>query len=375
MGNARESRLDQLRKRQKESKDNAGKSPYGFDNYFELPDGIPQWSAKGDEKGVTHYIDLLPFKFGDRVPTNIPSQRVSPGDWDYKCQVYIHRNVGQNNRVVLCPLGNYGDPCPICEHKNDLLAEETDEDVRKKIREQKGGKHYVLYNVWVHDNQQEEEKGVQVWSVPHFFFEDKIKDLESEDGSEVIVGATDNEYGRQIKFTVEKKGKTNTEYKSHGFKKRVGYEIPKEIEEEGAYQLDSFLKPVMSYDELKALYWGKTEKTEETEETTAADPSPTRRTLKMKQDIKKETSEEKQETKDETKEEEVKEEKQTRSLKREADEKQEVVEEKKQTASTSCPHNHTFGTDCLKKPECNDCDDTTYRACQAKKKELAKKIA
>jgi hypothetical protein len=382
MANARESRLDQLRRRQKESKENAGKSPFSYDRFFEVPDNIPLWNPKGDEKGKAHYIDLLPFIMGDKVPTNIPSQKTQPGEWDYKLEVFIHRNVGTNDKVVLCPYGNFGLPCPICEHARDLLADTTDDDERKAIKQEKYPKRYVLYNVWVHDDTAEEEKGVQIWSVPHFFFEDKIKDLESEDGSEVIIGDISNDFGRQIKFIIEKKGKSNTEYKGHSFKKRVGYEIPANFGEEGAYQLDSFLKPLLSYDDLSDMYWGRENKKQDKDE---QDEAPTRRTLNTQKQEPKETKEDKPLT--------------LRTLNRQTENAPETSgkEEAKDTSEsapesapenksserseapesngpedeiTSCPKNHTFGTDCLKKPECNDCDNKTYRACQAMKKKL-----
>lgn len=229
-----------------------------FSTYYELPANVSEWKPTGDKKGKEHFFDIVPFQVGDKYPlTRDPDTdravRLEKGDWTYLLDVWVHRGVGPDNETVVCPRKSYGEPCPICEHAQELLADEDDKEERKKIFGDKMPKRRVMYNVLVYDNADEEEKGVQVFEVAHWFMEKELQEAATLPRGGGQIFYADPVDGKMIYFKIVKRGENKIEFTGHKFMDR-DYEITDDIIEQ-AHCLDSFLK-VYSYDELYSKYWG-----------------------------------------------------------------------------------------------------------------------
>ena len=71
---------------------------------------IPLWKP-GDG---AHIIDIIPYPAGKHDPD------LKEGEDNYTFEYYVHNNVGPNDQWYLCPAQTYGEPCPVCEHRDKL---------------------------------------------------------------------------------------------------------------------------------------------------------------------------------------------------------------------------------------------------------------
>ena len=254
----RKGMAEQLKQRAHESEQTKDAGLFDSQSYFFIPDGVSRWIPKGSKNGEEHFFDILPFRVGDRYPIQrVESRKIQlqPGEWTYWLDVWIHRRVGPENRIAVCPSKSYGKPCPMCEHFFALLDDEEDDERRKRIWQEKGAKRRCVFNVWVHDNDSEREKGVQIFEVAHFFMEKELRErAKDRKTGEEILYASPGRDGRQIYFKIVSKGGTGQriEFTGHNFYKR-DYEIGDELLSR-VVQLDQLLV-LHSYDELNEMYW------------------------------------------------------------------------------------------------------------------------
>jgi hypothetical protein len=77
----------------------------------QLPDGVTflKFKNEGSLK-----IDVLPFRV-----SNSKHKDAVDGLW-YVQDYYVHKNVGDSNRRIICPKAQIGKPCPICEYRMKL---------------------------------------------------------------------------------------------------------------------------------------------------------------------------------------------------------------------------------------------------------------
>ena len=154
----------------KQSQENTDYRPTSFSTYFQLPDGTQQWFPKGDEKGVKHFIDIVPFPVGDNFPDGVwpnPGAIKENGYW-HILDIHTHNNIGAANERVVCPRASFksgiakGEKsgCPICEDMGELQKQEPNPDKRKEIWKSMRPIRRCLYNVIVRDDGEEEAKGV-----------------------------------------------------------------------------------------------------------------------------------------------------------------------------------------------------------------------
>ncbi len=96
-------------------------------NYLNIPKSVHMYKYK---EGKAEF-DILPYIV---TSTNHPDHKgdiaIKDSLW-YKLPYKIHRNVGVNNDVVICPT-TFGLPCPICEIRKEKAAE--GEDWEKRVR-------------------------------------------------------------------------------------------------------------------------------------------------------------------------------------------------------------------------------------------------
>jgi hypothetical protein len=117
-----EQRREALRKRTKRGVNERGQKGLGRKSVLD-------YSKAGDRKIVKYevksgkednYIDILPFEITQEWYKKLRSVSGTPigldiGFTDYKLEIPIHRNVGEDNEVFLCLKKAFGKKCPLCE--------------------------------------------------------------------------------------------------------------------------------------------------------------------------------------------------------------------------------------------------------------------
>jgi hypothetical protein len=295
---------------EKRTKESSSRKSGGFVNIFkdDLED-VNFWRvSEGD-----HTIDVIPYEVGANDPN------VEEGEFGYVLEVKVHQGIGAAEGSYICLAENYNKPCPVCEHRRTLKKEGADEDEIKALYP----KNRCVYNVVCYDSTKEEEKGVQVWEFSRWFSERlftklaKPKRRRGADTSDRIIFAHPIN-GKSIEFTREGTGQESTSFYGHSFTDR-DYEIDDETLDM-AHCLDELID-VLPYDELYEIYWGK--------------PN------------------------EETKEEPVEEEEKS-PRERKTKRKKEPVEEEE---GNKCPGGGTFGVDIDKLDQCEECNNTIWKAC------------
>lgn len=310
-----------------------------------------------------HWFDIVPYRAGKHDPD------MKEGKDAYCFQPYMHRNIGPNNRDVVCLARTYNKPCPICEHVKKLINDGADEELINEIKVQVNPR--AIYNVHVLDNEKEQAKGVQVFHASHYTMEGKLLELANKPtrpggkGIETFVPyPLADKDGRTIYFKRKGKG-MSTEFVALSFEDR-NYSIPKDILKQ-AHVLDELIE-IPSYEQVKAMLFGddSPEKDEEDdipgsvergeEESEDELRDMTRRQLKMY----------------------IKENDLGISVKPKMDdediveaileavegaEAKEAKEEKTKSSKNECPAGGVFGKDLDELSSCNDCPDETWKAC------------
>jgi hypothetical protein len=264
-------------------------------------------------------IDILPYT----VATNHHPQGIKKGEPDYILDIYTHKRIGLGKKNILCLNRTFNKSCPICEERDKLIEEGNDDqaDMLKPTRR-------AIYNII---DCTDEEKGVQLLDMTHFFFEkellEKLKIVEDEEGNGAIIFA-DLEEGRSISFRAsEETYNKNKFFKFKDFtfdKRETAYD---EDAINTTYPLDDLLI-IPTYDEVKELLFGN-EDEEEENETTADEKeeehTPVRKVLKKKIEPAKEESDRK-------------------------------PSPKEQMKTKDCPFKHVIGKDCDSTEDCKNCD-------------------
>ena len=239
----------ELRKRQDESYERrtSGGNYVDFFDDEKIPKGVEKW--KGAE-GM-HIVDIIPFIAGK----NYPDKRLI-GKPVYVVDIWVHKNVGSGNVTYVCPSRNFKEPCPLCEYISN--AKKTGNLLSKKEYVAVAPKRRVVYLVWVHDNEKEEKKGIQIYDVAHFFLGEPLDEAArlparagvSEGGS---IPFMDVDEGMSVCWT-RKGGDSNTKFIGHKFIEREE-PIPDEIIEQ-SFSLDECIKMHPDYDEMSEMFYG-----------------------------------------------------------------------------------------------------------------------
>lgn len=210
---------------------------------------LPMWRPKEGQ----HCFDIIPYKAGE-FDTNTKEGKTS-----HVLDIWVHRFVGpDNDEHIVCPKKNYRKSCPIC---SDIQRLQKSGDFEEKEIKSLKAKRRTIYNVVVVDGGKEEEKGVQLWDVAHFYMEDKLSGLSrGVPGRGGIIVFPDIDNGKTISFEIKKGGdNVPPAYVSHQFIDR-NYKIEEDILN-STEVLDEIIK-ILSYEEIESLYFGEHPKKE-----------------------------------------------------------------------------------------------------------------
>lgn len=242
----REARRQAFMSRQQKSKQTSEGGGLGF--FRGDLQGVSFWRCdEGD-----HDLDIIPYLAGPNDPDR------QEGQWTYVLEVYEHRDVGGiEGQAYICMMKTYGKPCPICEHRQQLIKEGADDELIKELRPSRYPRS--IYNVLVYDTPKEEEKGVQVWHTSHYLMEMHLIKLAESTRRDIEAGHppykyfADPEEGYSVRFNRTGQG-YNTRYLAHQLVPR-NYSVPQETLNM-AHQLDTLIY-IPSYDEVYQAYWGE----------------------------------------------------------------------------------------------------------------------
>lgn len=267
---------DELAKRVKESHDTKDQGVFGGSIF--KPDIDAKFWKCGEGK---HYIDVIPYIAGKNNP------KVKEGRPAHTLDIWVHYNIGPNGLPFVCLAKNYNQPCPVCDYRNELKnSEEADEDIIKQFLP----KRRTIYNIICYDNNKEEEKGIQIWDVSHFFFEQKVASIAERPRQGGFVNWPDPDEGKQVMFERKGTGANNTQFLGHAFTDR-DYTIPDEVLEE-SYCLDD-LVAIPDYDELNNILKGGSKKEDKKEEKEEKKEESTKRSFRgRKEEVKEEKEDE-----------------------------------------------------------------------------------
>jgi len=297
-----------------------------FKAFFIDEKNLPFYSLRGVRE---HMIDIIPYRAGPNDPN------VAEGEAAYLLQLWVHKNIGAMDEMVVCPAKNYHKPCPICERAKELAEpiEYGDKENWKKIVKPLKPTLYDICNVIGYEPPEEEDKGIQILWIADYFFGQHLQAQSEKSGSrggETIIYADPDE-GRSIAFKKASEGQTNTVYEGHHFEDRkVGgkeYVIEQDILD-NAYTLDEHII-LLSYKEIEELFYGGHKGEPEKEETDRSGRS--RGALK-----------------------------------------EEMEEEP--GATNPCPEGLEFGKDHDTVDQCKKCTDEEFGECQQAKKRLDEEV-
>lgn len=269
---AAEVRKDNLKKQMQKTQERATKAGAGGGGMFES-DGSDDLKFFQSKAGEDHILDIVPYIAGENSPIDDLGDRKNPkGDYAYVLEFWRHGKLGpEGKKNAICLAKNFGKKCAVCEHRKELIDSGGDEDLIKDLKPSLRD----LYNVIVYSTPEEEAKGIQLWSVAHYYAETQFQKLAkkiqrrgSQAGDPYTYYYLPDKEGRSIVYTQE--GADNM-YKLTGvrFEER-NYELEDEILEK-AHVLEDILR-IPTSEEIHALYWGE-ESDDDDEQTTKETPA------------------------------------------------------------------------------------------------------
>ena len=210
-----------------------------------LPEGVSFFSPK---KAGTYRLEIIPYEVPAK-PKGGQNPNAQAGELHYERTYFSHRGIGADEKSYVCPAKTAGKPCPICEHRKELMrSKDSDEDLIKAL----APKQRQLWNVYDHGDA---EKGVQVWDISFHLFGKQLKatinNADEDDGWEYFADPAD---GLTLRVGMEEKsfaGNSFLEAASIGFKARRE-PLADEILD-AANPLDDLLV-LVDYDKLKSIF-------------------------------------------------------------------------------------------------------------------------
>lgn len=208
-----------------------------------LPDGVEQYKP---QKG-SNMFDIIPYEVSiDGHP------QAKKGKLWYERTYFAHRNIGPENKMVVCPQRTFGDPCPVCEEQQRMKADEdADEAMEKSLR----AKKRQCFNVI---SKGKKAKGdIEVFEFSHYNFGRALDE-------EITVGPEENADFMELQdgLTVEARFSEETMEKNTYLEcSRIDFhqrkkDYPEDILDEVVDLDKAIANKTMSYDELESLFNG-----------------------------------------------------------------------------------------------------------------------
>lgn len=288
------------------------------------------------DKGEEKQIDMIPYVITQtwykKLRMKSGSQTgLDVGDEDYKLELPVHKNIGDENATFLCLRLAFGGKCPVCEELMEEWDKKKNDQDKDRISELKPSWR-CAYNVFDYDDQ---DAGIQLWDDQSFFlFEDFL--LENIDADpDGLSTFWDLEEGQTISYKTRTKKLGDNKFQetnSIDFIEREAYE---EDILEKTHPLDAMVT-IPTYDEVANAFLGLEGGEEEEEEESRSRKKPRR-------------------IKDEDEEEEK-----PRGKKRKTGKDKKKA---KKSKKVECPFGHDIGVDLNDSEDCEDCPKRIFKIC------------
>lgn len=293
-------------------------------------------------KKGTMNIDILPYKVSvDNHP------EVGKGELWYQRTIWVHYNVGPEEKMLLCPK-TIKHRCPICEEYVRLNKDpNADETLVKSLKP----KEREIFNVLDLNN---EAAGIQLWEISYYLFGAKL-DEEIKEGKEEWGGFADLISGQTLRIRFTEKSMGSNTFLEAG---RVDFESREDYPEstlDKVLDLDSILN-ILPYEKLEAEFLGIAPEAEK--ETTPTKVESEGRTSPPAHGHGHEEGTHRRQSSPPLKGEEPEDVPPPRSRTRGVAGAEEV----------KCPHGGTFGTDCDELDACETCK--IWEQCADRKDEM-----
>jgi hypothetical protein len=202
---------------------------------LELPEGVELYKP---EKGPVEF-DILPYRV--TVDTH---PDVKKGDLWYRRIYFAHRNVGPEEKFLVCPR-TVGKRCPICEEHQKLKKDpNAEEEVVDALR----AKERELFNVVMKDG----DGSVMILDISTYLFGRKLEE-EIREGDEANAAFAELAGGKTLKVRWESKSMGTQKFVEAG---RIDFLDREDIDEgalDAVVDLDKAMK-ILSYDEINQIF-------------------------------------------------------------------------------------------------------------------------
>jgi hypothetical protein len=199
-----------------------------------------------------HIIDVIPFYAGKNHPVK------EEGQLTYKVDFWGHQRIGPMNDFFVCKANTWKLPDPICTWmKQNYIEDKKQYNAIKPSRR-------CGYLVWVHDNDEQEQKGIQIFEVSHFFFEKKVAEISKQPRGGGFIDWTHYDTGRHVYWGIAKTGsyedaggtkRDSIEYSGFQLIPRETPKIPDHILEQ-SFALDELINMRPSDEEVSEAFFG-----------------------------------------------------------------------------------------------------------------------
>ena len=177
------------------ARDWADKQAAGFESTsITLPDGMSWFSPR---KEGTYRIDIAEYIAGDGNPN------AKEGDRHFERTFFTHRGLGSSGKdSYICLDQTFGKSCPVCKERARLDRERAD----KKVLAGLSPKRRQLFLVHDLTDEDEAEKGWQLWDISYHLFGKKLQAvLRSADDEDDYDKFSFLDDGLTLKVTFEEK--------------------------------------------------------------------------------------------------------------------------------------------------------------------------
>jgi hypothetical protein len=329
--------------------------------HLKLPKNV---SIFKEEPGGRATLDFIPYVVTDEhhMDRDVEMGIAIPGDEDtdlwYKKPYRLHRNIGSENKSIVCP-STWGKPCPICEYKAAKLKDGAEYDEVRDLKPSLRNLYFVI-PLGMKDYKEE----IHIWDISQFLFQEALNEELDENEEYCVFPDIEDGLSLRIRFSEEK-------FMNNSFAKtsRIDFE-----ERDSTYD-DSILDDLprlddclerLTYKEIESIFHEMESEDEQTSEEESK-PAPAKVVRR-----KKKTAKPKQEEvpKDDTicpacegegvdSNGEVCQECQGSCMKDSAKPKKtkpKVKPKKPKEEANRCPYGHRFGIDTDEYDECDECD-------------------
>lgn len=205
-------------------------------------------------------LDILPWVVTQEWYRNLRTfsgltTDLDVGEWDYKLEIPVHPNVGENNDTLICHRLAFGGQCVRCD---EMFDEYGKEPYNQKVIDALKPKWKCWYNIYDYDEDANPDGDNGIWEDFSFHLFEKQVLEEADEGEETII-YSDIEMGKSIEFKgKEKQYKTKrgsfpfTEAQNIVFKDRDPYD--ESIVDE-TVSFDALVK-IVSVEEFTRIHLG-----------------------------------------------------------------------------------------------------------------------